>query len=113
MAETDKWIEAIVKLKALTQSGQLKWTARDSARSASGEGGPHYFSEHGGKILRLRRAYEREWDQELPRLEFVDAEDRSLWTFPYSEALDDLYQAVRYQTAGVGDFLDTLLEGEQ
>lgn len=42
-------------------------------------------------------------------LELLDQSGFGAWTFPETELLDDLLAAVRYQAAGVKEFLDEIL----
>jgi len=44
-----------------------------------------------------------------PILEFIDGAGNSVWTFPLVSGLSDLLSAVRYQAAGVSQFLDDVL----
>jgi hypothetical protein len=116
-AKSDQWVEAVAKLTKLTQDGELVWNA-ESLSDAEGVIGPTYKAWYGDKILRLqmrgvmakKRSWEGEGWQELPMLEFVDSNDKTLWTFPTLDAIQHLYGAVQYQTAGVRDFLDDLLK---
>ena len=43
-------------------------------------------------------------------VEVVDREGNHIWTFPTIAPLADLYQAVRYNQAGVSTFIDRLLK---
>lgn len=43
------------------------------------------------------------------RLEFVDALGNSEWEFPNDNAIDDLYDSVRYKTSNVEDFFKDYL----
>ncbi len=42
-------------------------------------------------------------------LELLDQRGFGAWTFPEIDILDDLFDAVRYQVAGVREFLDEIL----
>ncbi|HXT63133.1 MAG TPA: hypothetical protein VN696_08865 [Pyrinomonadaceae bacterium] len=42
-------------------------------------------------------------------LELLDESGFGAWTFPQSDVLDDLFDAVTYQVAGVKEFLDEIL----
>jgi hypothetical protein len=42
-------------------------------------------------------------------LELLDESGFGAWTFPQSDVLDDLFEAVTYQVAGVREFLDEIL----
>ena len=113
--DSDKWVQAIAKLTELTQQGKLEWEIQEDESNTSVVG-PSYFAEHQGKILRLRRVkveyevgYSYETGYEV-NLEFVDLDKQSLWTFPDTAGLWELYSAARYGTAGVSDFLDSLLD---
>ena len=134
MLEENKWVEAVSKLIQLTQQGQLDWNVVRSGESM-------IPNEEGVRLAfvtvyqeRLLRIYSKTVEgsslpvqmlsvsstgvdvrpQEIDRvvLEIIDDEGNSLWQFPYTDALDDLYKAVRYQAAEVDELLDDLLEGE-
>lgn len=112
--DSDKLVRTIAKLTELTQQGKLEWEIQGDEPNASVVG-PSYFAGHQDKTLRLRKV-EVEYDTGFGHetgyeinLEFVDPEKQSLWTFPETSGLWELYNAVRYGTAGVSDFLDSLL----
>jgi hypothetical protein len=110
--ETKQWIDAIAKLTRLTQEGSLVWSA---TRDAPGARGATFYAEYKGKPMRLYRSIRPMFggfggDREVMILEFVDASGNSLWAFPETPAIDDLYEAVKYQVAGVQSFLDDILK---
>jgi len=119
--EANQWIDAVTKLTALTQDGKLTWETRAPYMSVASTVGPSYFVEYKGRRLRLEKRSFRDPDYPEYRpiiqrsvLEFVDVEDKALWTFPHVDAVEHLYGAVGYQTAGVKGFLDDLLkEGKE
>ncbi len=130
--QQNKWVEAIIQLIKYTQDGRLKWltgeldwdTGHDDKKIEA-----VFVSVYKGKGLRLYKySYKVEepnllnvslFDkkQKFPywastiKLEFIDKEGKTLWTFPNNNALKDLLEAVRYQVAGVDDFLDEILYG--
>ena len=110
--ESKQWIDAIVKLTALTQERKLTWSSRDQAPKSIG---PTFLANYKGRTLRLYRIsvvelrtleYE---ERERAVLEFIDAPGNALWSFPHHQAVDDLYEAAKYQVAGVQEFLGDLL----
>ncbi len=115
--DVNQWVEAVAKLTALTQDGSLQWEARSPFGERSVVG-LSYYTEYKHQRLRLERrmvvdedaaSFRRGSRVERIFLEFIDNDDNSLWTFPEVDALEDLYSAVRYQTAGAKAFLDDLL----
>ena len=112
--EKNQWVEAIARLTALTQEGSLRWSV-DSYSNDRTVVGPTYRAEYKGRQLRLqKRSVKVEYVEgsqleDQCFLEFVDTNDNSLWGFPEVDALEHLYGAVQYQTAGVKGFLDDLL----
>lgn len=48
------------------------------------------------------------WDTSYV-LEFVTSAGDSLWGFPYSDSLKDLFSSIQYQVAGVNNFLNDIL----
>ena len=116
-AKTDQWVDAVAKLTELTQDGKLEWNAQSFTDNESVIG-PTYHATYGDKRLRLQKrgamvkkkaGAEEEWTKQYV-LEFVDGNDKTLWAFPQIDAIQHLYGAVQYQTAGVKDFLDDLLK---
>lgn len=115
--DVNQWIEAVTRLTALTQEGKLLWVVRTPLTELTSTIGPSYFANYKDRKLRLEKRSVSDPDVysgrriERPVLEFVDNQDQSLWTFPHVDAVEHLYGAVRYQTAGVKDFLGDLLGG--
>jgi hypothetical protein len=131
--EKNKWIDAVGKLLTLTQEGQLAWTTSEPPASLNSL--PHkrvdviYQTRYKERDLRL---YELHYKVEKPKgplvnilnqfddrqypywtkitvLELLDENGLSAWTFPNMEVIGHLLAAVKYQVAGVKDFLDEIL----
>lgn len=139
MSEKDKWVDAVTKLIQLTQEGKLRWEAKPPSDPLKVKPDDKieavFVARHKGKALRLYRRLHKEVYRSTPLetilpnvygrrspgeeywtstivLEFFDpVEGISLWSFPRVNVLDDLVSTVRYQVAGVKDFLNDLLEG--
>lgn len=140
--ESKKWVEVIAKLIQLTQAGTLKWQIAPDEFSFTDQHGTSaiFISRYKNKILRISRiryevqdpgpslglfstagktAYESVfgvkkypyWTSKVD-LEFVDSKGQHLWSFPNTDALEDLYTSVQYQVAGVSEFLDDILKDE-
>ncbi|HYJ87247.1 MAG TPA: hypothetical protein VEW46_14395 [Pyrinomonadaceae bacterium] len=118
-SERNKWIEAVGKLITLTQERKLPWRSYSSEGylSLSGRVDVVYQADYNGKTLRLYESKSRsegmfpghgEWETEAV-LELVDSNGLSVWTFPHTDATEHLVAAVKYQVAGVGEFLEELL----
>ena len=113
----DRWMKAIVRLNFLTQEGKLKWHLIDppDLRGTSDHVEVAFGTTFEGESLRIfRRRHTVATDvdqygwQSTPELQIIDAEGRTLFTFPFMTALVDLYETVQYQTSGVGSLLDKL-----
>lgn len=133
----NKWIDAVGKLLELTQKGLLLWEPAKPPVYLNSEPNSSrvdvvYEAQYKEKTLRL---YETRYKVEKPSsyfglatsttsffdqreypywtsttvLELLDDNGLSPWTFPKSQVLDDLLDAVRYQVSGVKDFLDEIL----
>lgn len=104
----DKLIDAIVSLIDGTQEGRIIWAVKKLTPTLSTD--PKiavqavYETEYRGRKLRL---YEAAYNS--PNLEIIDDNGTALWTFPPVSGLDDLLSSVRYETAGVKDFLDDII----
>src|SRR5882672_7242414 len=106
--ETDKWIELIKKLKELTESGSLRWHSvrpteamrSDGARKVS----TAFETRYKDRNLQLYAAKDSVYYQEYTVLELVD-ENGVAWEFPNIAGLDDLLETVKFQAAGVKEFM--------
>jgi hypothetical protein len=134
--EKNKWIDAVGKLLTLTQEGQLVWTTREPPASFNSLPDERvdvvYQTRYKEKDLRL---YELHYKIEKPKraftiigavvnsfddeqysfwtkttvLELLDENGLGGWTFPMMDVIGHLLAAVKYQVAGVKDFLDEIL----
>jgi len=100
--ESEKLIEAIVRLIKGTQEGEITWVVEKQRPRME------YETNYKGRRLRL---YESAHD--LPDLEIIDDNGFTLWTFPRVSGLDDLLSSVRYETTGVKNFLDEIIDDDQ
>lgn len=113
--EKNRAVKAVTKLIKLTQAGDLEWEpmyASDAGLKGRAVGDSFvYAAEHLDRMLRLYRSVpDTEWGEPPIVLEIVSFDMNLLWRFPYIEALEDLYQAVMYQTANVEGYLEDLLD---
>ncbi len=105
----DKLIDAIVSLIDGTQKGRITWEVKKLTPTLSLTDPKIavqavYQTEYRGRKLRL---YEAAYSS--PTLEIIDDDGTALWTFPPVSGLDDLLSSVRYETAGVKEFLDDII----
>lgn len=136
--EKNKWIDAVGKLLQLTQEGKLEWKPKDPPSYLNLQLDLKrvdvvYEAGYNKRKLRLYQlAYKVEKPRDTPGtinirtffnqsepeypywtkrtvLELLDQSGFGAWTFPETEFLDDLLAAVRYQAAGVKQFLDEIL----
>ena len=124
--EKDKWIEAIAKLTKMTQESTLKWRSSEVPEFFKNLENVKveviYLTKYKDKILRIyeKEVRERSYDflsgkgqrlvwKSYTVLDFVDPNGVSLWVFPEIQGLDNLFSAIRFQTAKVKDFLKDLL----
>jgi hypothetical protein len=130
-------IEAIAKLIKLTQEGRIMWQAADKTGLPSdtdiSRSDSVYTAVYRNQRLRIYRSLTRmrrddtaAWLRSMSKpelgssytwihsvvLQFVDDDGRTKWTFPRNDALSDLLTAVQYQSAGVGEFINSLLAEE-
>lgn len=100
--ESEKLIDAIVILIKGTQEGRINWTVETMRPSME------YGTSYKGRRLRLRESASH-----LPDLTIIDDDGSPLWPFPRVSGLDDLLSSVRYQTTGVKNFLDEIIDDDQ
>jgi len=116
MSETNnQWIDAIAKLTELTQNGKLEWGV-DEFFEAPGAASPAYTAVFNNRTMRLQKRrvteeslFGKRQVRDAFTLEFVGPQGNSLWQFPEIDAIEDLFAAVQYQTAGVREFLNDIL----
>jgi len=135
-SETEKVIDAIVKLIRETQEGKLRWDIKEPPASLKLDVDAAvdiaYETEYKGRRLRLYKEnyvvnqFPLRRDPGLDNLlgtkypywaaniilEITDEKGKTLWTFPEVSGLDDLLESVEYQAAGVSDFLDEIVSSK-
>lgn len=120
--EKTKSLEAVTRMIELTQQGKLEWTTESPVRTRNVENNisPVFYTNYKDRLLRLYKVkievgrsgysgFSERTAQEKVVLEFVNENGYALWMFPEVSALQDLLTAVKYQLAGVSDFLDDIL----
>ena len=123
--EKDKWIEVIAKLTKMTQENALIWRRSEVPEFFKNLENVKveviYLTKYKDKILRIYEKRVKDFDYGFfgtgstfkwsPHtiLDFADPNGASLWVFPEVQGLDNLFSAVRFQVAGVKDFLKDLL----
>lgn len=123
----DKWIEAIAKLTKMTQDNTLIWRSGEVPDYLKNvetvKVGIVYITKYKNKILRIYEKKAKEYTtgssffgmergpvwNEYIILDFADPSGASLWTFPDVQGVNGLLASVRFQVAGVKDFLKDLL----
>ena len=113
--ETDMWIELVRKLKELTENGKLRWHSVKPTQvmpSVSNRRVSTVFeTEYNDRILRLYSTQASAYASEYTVLELVD-ENEAVWEFPNIAGLDDLLETVKFQAAGVKEFIKAVLAEE-
>ena len=120
LSEKSKWVDAIVRLIELTQQGKIDWLLAGPDMVGTDVGlSPPYVARHNDRMLRLRKLAvisDSRWDENSYQilLEMITDYGEVLYQFPDVAVSEDLLEAVQYQVAGVGDYLDELLgEGSE
>lgn len=118
MSDGEKWDRALRKLIALTRDGSLIWNPnsvpRDSRDEVQGEGIYATVLQERHLIVyeyRFRNYTDEDtwtWDTEVA-VEFVDGEGNLQWPWPALPGRFQLLDAIRYQAAGAGEFLEEFL----
>jgi hypothetical protein len=117
--DIDKTSKAVTKILRQTLSKDLAWVI-DSRKVQVGEQediiGNVYYTTLLDKFLRLfkyKSLSVTDYDgfiwTERYKLQFIDDEGFSVWEFPYSNAVKDLYEAVSFKSIEVQEFLDKWL----
>ena len=100
--ESERLIEAIVVLIKGTQEGKITWDVERMRPSME------YGTSYKGRRLLLRESAHG-----FPDLQIVENDGSPLWAFPKVSGLDDLLSTVRYQTTGVRNFLDEIIDEDK
>lgn len=135
-SEQNKWSDAVAKLIKLTQDREVMWRTATQLESdidsKDNLQGVVYVADQKNRTLRLyklRFKEERSKEDiyslgailsrpskqpdfilvEVAKLELIDYQGNTLFTFPQVSGLKDLYSSVSYQVAGVEEFLNELL----
>lgn len=118
MSDGDKWDRALQKLITLTRDGSLTWSTdrfdRNSRDEVQGEAIYAAVLQERHLIVyeyRFKNYTDEDtwtWDTEVA-VEFVDAEGNLQWPWPALRDRFQLLDAIRYQAAGAGEFLDGFL----
>lgn len=120
MSEQNQLIRMVAHLNELTQENKLQWQSVYEPSSSIYLGrdkiiGAVFESEFSGKHLRIYEEQSKYWHDEesyswSPRLvfAFVDINGNNEWESPNVPGLYDLFESVRYQSAGVNEFLNNM-----
>lgn len=125
---TNKTIDAIAKLIALTRNGSLTWSPIDPAYIKANY--PNvaissaFTTNYANKTLRIYKGTtEREsttfpglsaLEDMLPRwtsrvtLDITDNNNNVIWQFPHARILNDLMSCVQYKAANIDEFIEKL-----
>jgi len=119
MTDREKWVEALARLTRKTQEGHIRWLSipPEEIESARSIGVDKAFET---TFLKQRiRAYRTDesllsWGERgRPRdrfvIEFLDPTGIPVYRPPSLDGARDLFSAIEYQAAPVGDFIDALL----
>ncbi|HXF39133.1 MAG TPA: hypothetical protein VN687_05420 [Blastocatellia bacterium] len=116
--ESEKLIDAVVRLIKGTQEGKISWTVKKqtvfpSIEPEENEPNIVYEAEYRNRRLRLFEVNNQFSAGRRTMLKIIDDSGTTLWLFPEISGLDDLLSSVRYQTADVKKFLDDIIgDGE-
>ena len=116
--ESEKLIDAVVRLIKGTQEGKISWTVKKqtvfpSIEPEENEPNIVYEAEYRNRRLRLFEVNNQFSAGRRTILKIIDDSGTTLWLFPEISGLDDLLSSVRYQTADVKKFLDDIIgDGE-
>jgi hypothetical protein len=119
MSERGKWDQAVQKLIALTEQGELKWSddpfAKQRQREDTDIVGKAFHTDVEGRSVSVyeytfgEHATSGEPESDVA-IEFVNG-PKLLWRWPQTLHRWDLLEAVRGQDVGAGEFLEHFLAG--
>jgi hypothetical protein len=124
MATPEKWVQLVAKLIELTQEGKLTWEGPENGTiEASGRKFTNYLALYQDKYFRVRRhsgdflkksklgTELREPSPNKYFLSILDKDKNILYSIPDTVGIEDLFEAVMFQKAGIDKLLDDLLRG--
>jgi hypothetical protein len=121
---TEDFVNAVAKLNDLTRHGLIKWH-RIPPVGLAGSIGTAYETKQNGQKLRLveyspprvRGSFQSPLSNERVRgaleprevvVEIVDDQGIPIYEFPKVQGITDLFDTVRYQIAGIEEFIKSL-----
>lgn len=115
----DKWVQLVADLIERTQENRIKWSSYVPTQNTNVK--VVYRTTHKDKGLRLYKVEPHMSTGTAPSagvfgfrervvLEIIDSQQDPVWKVPDNPAVNDLLEAVRYQVAGVDEFLSDLLK---
>jgi len=112
--ESEKLIDAVVRLIKGTQEGKISWTVKRQTvlpemEPEANEPNTVYETEYKNRRLRLFEVNNQFSSGRHTQLKIIDEAGAPLWLFPEVSGLDDLLSSVRYQTADVKKLLDDII----
>ncbi|MDI6792938.1 MAG: hypothetical protein QME81_08750 [bacterium] len=112
-----KLITLITYLSKLTQEEELSWERLFPPDSLSSKTEVVFETTFEDRKLRIYEEYYKNWYDEdnyvwdsRVVLSFIDSQGRTEWEFPPVAGLGDLLESVKYRSANVGGFLDSVLK---
>ena len=124
MSERASWVKLVSTLNRLTQANKINWQSENPPQiltAGTSDQIPLYFSaRHNARDLGLYEEryqtmddYERTYWTSRVVLVFFDQDDRPIWELPGEVAgLREIFDAIRYQSSGVNDFIRSLEEDD-
>ena len=114
-----KWIEAILALVSLTKRKQLKWLEDPTAVARASTPGPSPHIRLGPPLTAFKADYKDKSFRLIQNafgladgnftVEITDVQGHTLFVVPESQGLNELFQSVQYQRAGIDELIESLL----
>src|SRR5947208_12454892 len=117
MTDKDKWVEALARLTRKTIEGEIRWQSVPASAIK--------VSVFLGGFTAIDKAYETMFREQRIRayresiglsgetsrfiIEFLDGAGTAVYRPPILDGAKDLFSAIEYQAARVGDFIDALI----
>src|SRR4051812_36186565 len=111
---TDQWVTLVARLNQLTAQGELKWELENEPT-----GGKSLFFNTTSYVCKYQDKGFRVSRRDSPlttsrpetyQLHIVDSERRPVWDVPADVlGIKDLYETVRYKTAGVDELIKSIV----
>jgi hypothetical protein len=124
MPDKEQWGALIERLVELTEQKELTWEGPEDSAADTGRQYREYFAKYQDKFLRVRKASGSFTSvtatgpvtspgRERYYLGILDSNKKLLYSGPEVPGIDNLFETIQFQIAGLQEMFDDLLKPKQ